>query len=469
MWRLVLDTIRENNMLTPGDCLIVGVSGGADSVSMLHLLAQHRSELQLSSLVCCHLHHGIRGQEADRDQEFVKNLCAQFNIPFFTERKDIPLLAKERGISEESCGREERYAFFHRTLEQLQKQMNLSPEQIKIATAHTLSDSEETLFLNLLRGSGLRGLCGIPPIRGHIIRPFIACTRQQVEAYCQSKGLSFVTDSTNSSTLYFRNRLRRQLMPVLHQLSPAFDQTVLRLTDTLRKDAQVLDQLAAQALESARWTPFSSLEPTYSRSVLSSLPEALGRRCCALLIRQAGGEADYEKILLLWHSLFQGGGVPVHPGRQVLVTEKKVLLRTTERSVVQSLPVPLKLDGCTFLGDKRLRTQLQNERNNEFLKNLRKNPLKNCLDYDRIIGDLFLRVRKPGDRIHLAGSSGGKPLKKLFWERQVPVPERDRLLVLSDDLGVCWVEGFGCDCRVAVEENTSKILWLFPHEEKNWE
>lgn len=175
---------------------------------MLHLLAQHRSELQLSSLVCCHLHHGIRGQEADRDQEFVKNLCAQFNIPFFTERKDIPLLAKERGISEESCGREERYAFFHRTLEQLQKQMNLSPEQIKIATAHTLSDSEETLFLNLLRGSGLRGLCGIPPIRGHIIRPFIACTRQQVEAYCQSKGLSFVTDSTNSSTLYFRNRLR---------------------------------------------------------------------------------------------------------------------------------------------------------------------------------------------------------------------------------------------------------------------
>lgn len=277
MWQLVLDTIRKNNMLAPGDCLIAGVSGGADSVSMLHLLAQHRSELQLSSLVCCHLHHGIRGREADRDQEFVKNLCAQFNIPFVTEQKDIPRLAKERGISEESCGREERYAFFQRTLEQLQEQLGLSPEQVKIATAHTLSDSEETLFLNLLRGSGLRGLCGIPPVRGHIIRPLIACTRRQIEDYCKSKAISFVTDSTNSSTLYFRNRLRHQLMPVLHQLSPSFDQTVLRLTDTLRKDAQALDQLAAQALESARWTPFSPLEPAYSRSVLSSLPEALGR------------------------------------------------------------------------------------------------------------------------------------------------------------------------------------------------
>lgn len=469
MWQLVLDTIRKNNMLAPGDCLIAGVSGGADSVSMLHLLAQHRSELQLSSLVCCHLHHGIRGREADRDQEFVKNLCAQFNIPFVTEQKDIPRLAKERGISEESCGREERYAFFQRTLEQLQEQLGLSPEQVKIATAHTLSDSEETLFLNLLRGSGLRGLCGIPPVRGHIIRPLIACTRRQIEDYCKSKAISFVTDSTNSSTLYFRNRLRHQLMPVLHQLSPSFDQTVLRLTDTLRKDAQALDQLAAQALESARWTPFSPLEPAYSRSVLSSLPEALGRRCCALLICQAGGEADHEKILLLWNSFFQGGGVSVHPGRQVLVTEKKVLLRKAPSAVVPSPPVPLKLNGCTFWEDKGLETRLENERNNEFLKNLGKNPLKNSLDYDRIVGDLFLRVRKPGDRIHLIGGSGGKPLKKLFWERQVPVPERDRLLILSDDLGVCWVESFGCDCRVAVEESTRKILWLFPHGGKNGE
>lgn len=464
MEQRILETIKEYRMLSPGDCVAAGVSGGADSICLLDFLCRYQAQLEIRALICCHLHHGIRGEEADRDQLFVKNFCRERGIPFVSERRDIPALAKETGDSEEACGRKERYLFFQRALAALCGELELPLSQGKIATAHTLSDSQETFFLNLLRGTGLKGLCGVPPGQGQIIRPLSACTRSQIEEYCRSYQLEYVTDSTNESDLYLRNRVRHQLIPVLQQLSPAFDSASLRMMENLRSDAAALENAATAALENARTEGFSPLEPCYSREVLSRLDAGLGLRCCGLLIRQAGGEADYSKIHLVWEAVQKGGGVPVGAKRQILVTEKKVLLRSLV-SPPAATARPVSVNGETVFGAKIFSAFFRKEKKYENLIKVRENDLKNLLDYDKIKGDLYLRTRQPGDHIHLAGKRTGKTLKKLFWEHQIPLPERDRLLILCDQEGVCWVEGFGCDQRVAAAESTRNCLRLSVKEE----
>ena len=201
--------IEDNRLLENGDTVIVALSGGADSVTLLHILNSIK-ELYNLTLRAAHLNHGIRGEEADRDEDFVRKLCESMGVPLDVRREDIPAIAKESGKSEELCGREVRYAFFDALCEQY---------GAKIATAHNRDDHAETVLWNLVRGAGLSGLCGIPVRRGGIIRPLLGCSRAQIEAYCAENQLAYVTDSTNLTAAYTRNRIRLEVMPILRQLN----------------------------------------------------------------------------------------------------------------------------------------------------------------------------------------------------------------------------------------------------------
>ena len=185
----VLQTVNRCGMLQKGDAVVVALSGGADSVSLLHCLYSIKESFDLS-LHAAHLHHGIRGAEADRDAQFCKILCEKYNIPFHLRHADIPKLASEQKISEELCGRQERQKLYHDLSASL---------HAKVATAHTASDSAETLLFHLARGTSFRGAAGIAPVRGFLIRPLIDCTREQVERYCAENALDYVTDSTNAA------------------------------------------------------------------------------------------------------------------------------------------------------------------------------------------------------------------------------------------------------------------------------
>ena len=204
LYQKALAAIQTHQMLRPGDRVVVGVSGGADSVALLDLLCR----LEGLEITVCHLNHGLR-PEAGEEEAFVRRLAEDRGLAFLSRRADAAAWARDHRCTVEEAGRELRYALFR----------DCSGEGGKIATAHTLSDSMETVLWNLTRGTGIKGLRGIPAVRGNIVRPLITCTRREVEDYCRQRGLSFVTDPTNLTSQYSRGRIRNRVIPQLDRKS----------------------------------------------------------------------------------------------------------------------------------------------------------------------------------------------------------------------------------------------------------
>ena len=210
----VLSTIKANEMIKQGDRVIVGLSGGADSVALLCVLLELKDELGIT-LSAVHINHCLRGAESDSDELFCQKLCAEKEIDFTAHRIDVKSYCEQNKIGTEEGARALRYSIFE-----------AADPTAKIATAHTLSDNVETVIMNLARGSALDGLCGIPPVRGRIIRPIIDCSRSDVEAFLAKLGQSYVTDSTNLTDDYSRNRVRHNVIPILKQLNPELERSV---------------------------------------------------------------------------------------------------------------------------------------------------------------------------------------------------------------------------------------------------
>ena len=208
MLKKVISYIEKNKILQDGDSVLLGVSGGADSVCMLHVLYSLREKYHLK-LYVVHVNHGIRGSEAKRDADFVEQMAENLQIPFRVVTANIPEMAKEQKLSEEEAGR----IFRYNTFEQVANEVGAN----KIAVAHNLNDNSETVLFNLFRGSKLKGLTGISPMRGQIIRPLLCCSRNEIEQYLQENNLSYCTDSTNKETDYSRNRIRLKLMPYIKE------------------------------------------------------------------------------------------------------------------------------------------------------------------------------------------------------------------------------------------------------------
>ena len=275
-------------MLEDGDTVIVGLSGGADSTALLRVLCELKTEYNLN-LIAAHVNHGIRGAEADRDEAFCKELCKKLGVQIYAFHIDIPELAKERGVSLEVAGRDARYEFF----------TGLAGEKGKIATAHNAQDTAETLLLNLCRGTGLKGLTGIPPVRfvehkagcrsdetvsTMVIRPLIECTREEIEAYLESLGQDYVTDSTNLEDDYTRNRIRHNVIPELVAVNENAMGNITRCISTLKDDSDFLEALAEELISSSDRGDgldtdalLAAPKPVLSRAVSRLAYDACGR------------------------------------------------------------------------------------------------------------------------------------------------------------------------------------------------
>ncbi|MBR5011737.1 MAG: tRNA lysidine(34) synthetase TilS, partial [Clostridia bacterium] len=235
MLKKVLAAIEKNNMLETGVTVTVALSGGADSVALLYCLLELQKERSFN-LNAAHLNHMLRGEESLRDENFVKELCDKLNIPLFCENTDVAAEAQKSGESIELAARKIRYDFLNRVSTGV------------IATAHTASDSFETMLFNLSRGTAINGLCGIPPKRDNLIRPLIYCTRADVEEYCSQNGIAYVTDSTNLTDDYTRNKIRHNVIPVLKGINPSAEQAVMRTALSFSEDADFLNGVATDAL-----------------------------------------------------------------------------------------------------------------------------------------------------------------------------------------------------------------------------
>lgn len=442
-----LTTIQDENMLSPGAPVLAALSGGADSVALLHVLLSLRETLQLGEIAALHVHHGLRGEEADRDEAFVRELCASWGVPLTVVHRDVARLAREQGKGVEETGRQVRYAA-------LEEAAAKRGELCRIATAHTLSDNMETVLLHLCRGSGLHGLTGIPPVRGRIIRPLLHCSRQEIEAYCRENGLDFVTDSSNADIRYTRNRIRSCVVPELYTINPQLDAAMDRLIRRVTEADSLVKSLADQALQEAR----AGMD-RYRRSELARQPRAVKSAALYEAARLTGAGAEDWHIQRLEELLETDGGCTL-PGNiqaksagEFLIFSKDSPSETDESAAFKLIP-GRKYNIC----DRKFQFLLCSLEEVEKGQFVHKKYLKNALDYDKICGRLTIRNRQPGDAYHPVDRKTGKTLKKLFNEAHLSLNERQSMPVIWDEQGIVLVPGFGCDQRVKPGDGTKRFL-----------
>ena len=408
--------------------VLCAVSGGVDSMYLLCRL------LELGyDVAAAHYNHGLRGSEADRDEGFVRAFCRERGVPFLSGRGDVGGYAREHGLSEETAARELRYGF----LEEARVEMGAAV----IATAHNAEDNAETMLLNLLRGSGLRGLCGIPPVRGNIYRPMLDVTRAEAEGYLAERGIPHVEDSTNGEDLYTRNRLRHEVMPVLTAINPAFAKTAGRTAELLRRDADHLDSLAE------RFVQEHGCENALPVKVLAELPEPVMSR----VVRRMG----QGRI-----SAVQTGAImALKPGEVTDVSGMRVG-RTRERLVFDlrtKAPIPereLRWEEWTAIPEAGISVRICRGRRADEIHDVFTTFSFSC---EKIYGKITIGARREGDAFRPAGRGCTKTLKQLFMELDIPSWERNGVPVLRDGMGILFVLGVGPDERFKAVQNDENV------------
>ena len=448
-----LCALRQYSLFSQGDRIAVGVSGGADSVALLRFLAALRPQFSWD-LVVCHIHHGLRGAEADRDECFVRALAEQLGLPCAVSRIDAAALALRDHISVEEAGRMARYAFFAQT----------AGEGGRIATAHTLDDSIETVLMNLVRGTGLRGLCGIPRIRGNIVRPLLDCTRAEVEDYLGALGQPYCTDSTNLTDDYTRNRIRHDILPRLCALNPNFPGAMARMLPRLAAQQALTDCLAAQSAQQLH-----AACGGLSRQGLSALPEPVCDRLLLRLLEQNRLPVSAAAVERMTETLRTGGKLDLAARSWFFVAQGDLAaVIYAPPGGIPPVPVPLPQEETPvilpFSPQKSLELTLCNKIVANTSEKFNISLLKCAIDCDRIKGYSFMRTRRPGDTFIV----GKKQLSlgEAWAAAGIPALLRPALMVLADEQGVLWAEGIGSSSRAAVTENTKQYVIIECQEEK---
>ncbi len=432
---------RARELIPPGSGVTVALSGGADSVALLALLRACSDTLGLR-LSAAHFHHGLRGPEADRDEAFCRSLCADWGIPLTVGRGDTGAHAAATGQSLETAARDLRYAFLERTAPEL------------IATAHNADDNAETVLLHLIRGTGPRGLGGIPPKRGRIVRPLLGVTRAELLDWLTLQGIPHVEDSTNGADDCLRNRVRHRLMPLIRAENPRFTEAVGRAAALIRSEDAYLSRLAARAAEDCRdgagWScrGLLALEPVLRRRILLSMLEELG-----LQSPTEGCVRDLETLIAAQKpsaELTLPDGVRVHRSYD------RLLLSAPEPA--PNLPeTVLQVPGTTVLPGGLGKITCLVTKNLYFGQN---NPNTFALKYDMICGhELHARGRRPGDRLRLSG--GSKSVKALMIDRKLPARSRDGIPVVTLEGTPVIVFGVGADPAYAAGPDEEALMISF--------
>lgn len=441
----VLRWCRENALFAPGQTVVCAVSGGADSVAMLHVLCSLRSELGLT-VSAAHFNHRLRGAESDRDEAFVRKLCDDWGVLLTVASGDAAARAWETGESIEEAARNLRYAFFA-SLGQT------------VATAHTADDNLETMLLNFLRGTGLTGLGGIPPKRDFLVRPMLCITRQEILAYLDAHHLPHVEDSTNAADDCVRNRLRHSVLPLLKAENPSLAETALRTAQLLRQDDAFLDRLAEAALQTA-----SAGTMAWRCEVLRAQPDAVRTRAVRRMLQTIRipklSHAHIEAVDRLLFTDDPSARVSL-PDDWEARREYDLLRLTCEAGAATFSPIPLSPGTSVRIPELGLVIRC------EFTKNFAKN-LPGAFTFACRCGmieptkGLLVRPRRTGDTIRLPG--GTKTLKKWFIDRKIPAARRGLVPVFADEAGVLAVYGLGQNLDRTAAEGEPAILFCIEKE-----
>lgn len=452
----MLATISNYQMIECGQTILVGVSGGHDSVVLLHALASISSSLSIK-LHAAHLNHSFRGEESDGDAEYVKELSEQLGIGFTIEKIDVPQYSKDMRLSHEEAARIIRYEFLTKTASSIGAN--------KIALAHTADDQIETSLINYIRGTGIDGLAGIPPVRNQIIRPLIDVRRKDIIKYIKQTGLAPRQDSSNLVPVYTRNRIRLELLPYLRKYFRSdIDESILHLTELSKEDSAYLNLEAEKALADI------VIESSKNSVILDhnkflEYPLSIQRRILRMSIRKIKGnikDIGYIHIHNIIKLIGENKNFILNLPDNIDVEkiyDKLIVGISNDKQKEISYSHEIKIPGVIEITELGLIVQsavIDRDGSTEISRNL------DCItiDINKINPPLVVRNWLPGDRIQPLGMSGSKKLQDVFSDKKIPMSNRKHIPVVADQSGVIWVAGIIMADFVKVTNSTKKYLQI---------
>ncbi len=426
----------------PEERVLVAFSGGADSTALLLSMRELFSEGRIGGLFAAHLNHGIRGENAERDQRFCESLCEKLGVKIATAAEDVPLLARTRGQSLEHAAREARYAF----LEQARQSFGASV----IATAHHREDQAETVLMHLLRGSGMTGLCGMKPRNGFIIRPMLHISRDAIAAYLQNRGAVYCEDETNRQNGPLRNRIRNELLPQLRAYNPAVAESLCRTASLLAQDEALLTQLADEAEREC------SVDDGLDRKKLDALPPPLKSRIVrSRLIRMDGNatEQDIVRVLALARAK-TGTRIELRGGYSAWTDARTLFIGAHPDAAAYEVSFVTQGETVTPRG------AFFSERVSRWQKT--QDGYEAYLDSGALPEGLVVRSRRDGDRFFPLGAPGERKLSDVLTDRKIPKEERDLPLLCSGNT-VYYAAGLTISEQAKVKPESKHILHILYH------
>ena len=418
--------VSKHQMLISGDTVVIGVSGGADSMLLLYYLMHQQDKMKLH-LIVANVEHGIRGEASKQDTLFVQTYCKEHAIEFHSLSCDVPREAAEHKMSIEAYARDVRYRYFE------------SFSCDKIAVAHNLSDSAETVIFNLVRGASIKGAAGIAPVRGKLIRPLIECTKDEILTACAELGIPYVTDETNQDDAYTRNYIRHRIMPCLAHINPAYEKAFSRFSQSAREDYAYLESVAKECLMQAR-TEFGI--PLH---VLRSQAVPIAKRMQLLYFFEFGFIPDEAQLSAAMELIENPGALQLR-GDLMLTTYGGHFFVST----IQLENSPQWMVSCKTVS----REEYFNKRNEWDAL------FPFCCDADKIKASPTLRKRREGDTIAPAGRKCTKQVRKLMNELKIPAQLRDTLPMVCDGNKIIGIYGYAVDNSVAITPHTERVLLL---------
>ena len=459
----VIDFVQEHGLVSAGDRLVVAVSGGADSVCLLHVLTQRRRELGVELRVA-HLNHQLRGAESDSDAAYVSDLAAQMGIPATVECRDVGAYRDQRGCSLEEAARELRYNFL--------AEVAVVAGASRVVVGHTQDDQIETILMHLLRGTGMTGLRGLQPRsplpygehrgRTEVVRPLLGVAREETLDYCRRYHLEPRSDSSNVSPAFLRNRIRLELLPVLKNYNPSIDSALLRLANIARDDVAFIEEQASQLWDTVAEEESGAVYLDVGKVV--GLPRAMQRHVFRLAVAQVRGdlkdvEADHIEAMVNFLSRPAGKRLCLPDGLTLSTEYGRLILSSAQTS---SCPLPplenefdINVPGETILPGWRVKAEvLQGPANGG------QDTFVATLDLDKAGRQLTVRRRQPGERFQPLGMSQTKKLQDFMVDARIPQSWRGRVPLVCSSRQILWVVGWRIDDRAKVTEATKTVLRL---------
>ena len=485
----VKDFIEQYKMVNDQDKIIIGVSGGADSVCLLFALKKLRDELGFDFNVV-HVNHGLRGESADRDEEFVKECCEKLDVPCYTFRVNVKDVARREKLSIEEAGRNLRRQIFEKVMKETGSN--------KIALAHHQNDNAETLLMNLVRGSGIRGVSGIKPVSGHYIRPLLCLTRGEIEEFLEEEEISFCVDETNEEVHFIRNRIRNVVVPNLEKVN---SKAIIHMNETMNhlreierfmemKTEEVFSQVVhvrdssthrrnnqkGQGIEKVESSGcyiqekgFITQPLVIQKAIIKKVMERVSRE------KKDISRVHVEQVLELFNKQvgkqihLPYGLMGIRNYQEVLIVPKEDVLTGNKFSILkEKKEVEIKIPGITKIPAYNIAIEcrwIPQEECNFYQPS--HSVYTKAIDYDIIKNGLFLRTREEGDRITVDRQGSRQKLKSYFINEKIIQSKRDNIPLLVDGKEVVWVIGYRMNMEYQISSDTKKILEIKVNHTKN--